>query len=61
VTPPPPPPPASANNGTTTKKSGTSRKIDAGSGATGAEQIPPAADASTVPDLAPPPEPATTP
>jgi hypothetical protein len=38
-----------------------SKQIDAGSGATGAEQIPPAGDASNVPDLAPPPENATTP
>ena len=35
------------------------QQIDAGSGATGAEQVPPAADASDVPDLAPPLEPAT--
>ena len=35
------------------------KQIDAGSGATGAEQIPPAADPSGVPDLAPPPETAT--
>jgi hypothetical protein len=63
VTPPPPSnPSAAANKGAaTTKKSGSGRKIDAGSGATGAEQIPPPADSSTVPDLAPPPEPATTP
>jgi hypothetical protein len=32
-------------------------QIDAGSGATGAEQIPPAADATNVPDLAPPADP----
>jgi len=62
VTPAPPPPPAAATNDTgTAKKSGSGRKIDTGSGATGAEQIPPPADSSTVPDLAPPPEPATTP
>jgi hypothetical protein len=50
--PPPPPPPATKDK---------SRKVDAGKGATGAEQIPPAADTSTVPDLAPAPEPATAP
>ena len=35
---------------------GDEKQIDAGSGATGAEQLPPAADASEVPDLAPPTE-----
>ncbi len=35
---------------------GGARRIDAGDGATGAEEIPPAEDPSTVPDLAPPPE-----
>jgi len=51
--PPPPPPPAAADD--------SSRRVDAGNGATGAEQIPPAADTSTVPDLAPAPEPAPAP
>lgn len=37
------------------------KQIDAGGGATGAEQIPPPADASDVPDLAPPSESGTTP
>jgi hypothetical protein len=56
--PPPPPPPAAA----TTKKSGRDgKRIDAGSGATGAEQIPPATDTSDVPELAPPPESAPAP
>ena len=72
ATPPPPPaasPPAapavSANNPVRKPASkpatsaGDQTQIDAGSGATGAEQIPPAADASDVPDLAPPPETAT--
>lgn len=36
----------------------SSTAIDANNGATGAEQLPPAADTSTVPELAPPPEPA---
>ena len=47
VTPPPPPRDTGA---------GDEKQIDAGSGATGAEQIPPAADPTGVPDLAPPPE-----
>ncbi len=53
ATPPPPPPPASNANG----NSGGKPKIDAGNGATGAEQLPPAKDTSTVPELAPPVEP----
>lgn len=53
--PPPPPPPARA------ERSDGSRTVDAGNGATGAEQIPPAQDSSTVPDLAPAPEPAPAP
>jgi hypothetical protein len=61
--PPPPPPPPAANttnsNGGATKSG--SRKIEAGNGATGSEQIPPAQDTSNVPDLAPPPETATNP
>ena len=57
VTPPPPPPPPAAP---AAERDG-SRKVDAGSGATGAEQIPPAEDTSTVPDLAPAPEPAAAP
>jgi hypothetical protein len=40
---------------------GGSRKVDAGKGATGAEQIPAGEDSSTVPDLAPAPQPATNP
>ncbi|MDP1850765.1 MAG: zf-HC2 domain-containing protein [Solirubrobacteraceae bacterium] len=40
-------------------ESSDEKQIDAGSGATGAEQVPPAADASDVPDLAPPTDPAT--
>ena len=52
ATPPPPPPPA--------PNSGTKPKIDTG-GATGAESVPPAQDTSTVPDLAPPAQPATPP
>ncbi len=52
---PPPPPPA------TTRQPRGQTQIDAGSGATGAEQIPPPADTSDVPDLAPPPETATSP
>lgn len=47
VTPPPPAPRRDT-------AAGDEKQIDAGSGATGAEQIPPAADASGVPDLAPP-------
>jgi hypothetical protein len=62
----PPPPPAVANNPAprpaprrdTTSASDAPKRIDAGSGATGAEQIPPAADATDVPELAPPVEPA---
>ena len=49
--PPPPPPPPAPRRDTA---AGDEKQIDAGSGATGAEQIPPAADASDVPDLAPP-------
>jgi hypothetical protein len=48
--PPPPPPPPAARKPAATGKP----KIDAGNGATGAEQLPPAKDTSTVPDLAPP-------
>jgi hypothetical protein len=60
--PPPPPPAANTNNssGGGATKSG-SRKIEAGNGATGSEQIPPAQDTSKVPDLAPPPQTATNP
>ncbi len=61
--PPPPPPPAAAPNPPVTRPApardtdaGGEKRIDAGSGATGAEQIPPAADPTGVPDLAPPPE-----
>jgi hypothetical protein len=71
ATPPPPaapPPPATpsrnANNGKAgacKPKSGGSRKIETGNGATGSEQIPPKQDSSNVPDLAPPPAPATSP
>ena len=53
--PPPPPPPA------VTKRASGEKQIDAGSGATGAEQIPPPADTSDVPDLAPPTDGATSP
>jgi hypothetical protein len=60
--PPPPPPPAaptqSASKGTGSKsgsaKSGNATRIDAGSGATGAEQLPAPGDTANVPDLAPP-------
>ncbi|MEA2223012.1 MAG: hypothetical protein QOH83_1388 [Solirubrobacteraceae bacterium] len=61
----PPPAPAkkapktNANTGGT--EGGGSSKIDTGNGATGSEQIPPAQDSKNVPDLAPPPEPATSP
>jgi hypothetical protein len=54
--PPPPPPPPAANPApppASPAKAGKP-KIDAGNGATGAEQLPPAKDTSTVPDLAPP-------
>ncbi|HVF76709.1 MAG TPA: zf-HC2 domain-containing protein [Solirubrobacteraceae bacterium] len=51
--PPPPPPAATRDDG--------ARTVEPGRGATGAEQIPPAKDTSTVPDLAPAPEPATAP
>ena len=54
--PPPPPPPPAA-----TKRPSGQKQIDAGSGATGAEQIPPPADTSDVPDLAPPTDSATSP
>ncbi len=57
--PAPAPPPAGQTAGD--PRTGGSRKIDAGRGATGAEQIPPAEDTSTVPDLAPPPQNATQP
>jgi hypothetical protein len=53
--PPPPPPPPPPPSG------GGKPKIDAGNGATGAEQLPPAKDTSTVPDLAPPVQPAPPP
>ncbi len=71
ATPPPavaptPPPPASRTNNAPTppapqreSSSGDQKQIEADSGATGAEQIPPAAEATDVPDLAPPAEPAT--
>jgi hypothetical protein len=58
-TPPPPPPPPPARN--TSGSGGGTPKIDAGNGATGAEQLPPAKDTSSVPDLAPPVEPVTPP
>jgi hypothetical protein len=71
ATPPPvaaTPPPAApakkapkANPNTGGTEGGGSSKINAGNGATGSEQIPPAQDSTNVPDLAPPPEPATTP
>jgi len=53
---PPPPPPAERES-----EPSDDKQIDAGSGATGAEQIPPAGDASEVPDLAPPTDPAASP
>ncbi|HEV2776726.1 MAG TPA: hypothetical protein VGV90_14120 [Solirubrobacteraceae bacterium] len=62
--PPPAAPAVSPNTPVTppapTRDTGSSdeKQIDAGSGATGAEQIPPAADTSDVPDLAPPESPA---
>ncbi len=60
--PPPPPPPASnTGNGSGGATKSGSRKIEAGKGATGSEQIPPVQDTSNVPDLAPPPETATNP
>lgn len=65
--PPPAAPAVSANNPVTRPaptpqtKPTEEKQIDAGGGATGAEQIPPPADATDVPDLAPPPESATTP
>jgi hypothetical protein len=59
--PTPPPPPPATTGGARGSDGDTSRKVDPGNGATGAEQIPPAKDTSTVPDLAPPPEPATDP
>ncbi len=58
ATAPAPPPPA--NNANNPSGSGTP-KIDAGNGATGAEQLPPAKDTSTVPELAPPVQPAAPP
>jgi len=54
-------PPAPAPKRTNGERRGGSRKVDAGKGATGAEQIPPAEDTSSVPDLAPAPEPAAPP
>jgi Meckel syndrome type 1 protein len=57
ATPPAPPAPMRTNG----DRRGGSRKVDAGKGATGAEQIPPAEDTSSVPDLAPAPEPAAPP
>lgn len=51
-----PPPPAERD-----AEPSDDKQIDAGSGATGAEQVPPAGDATDVPDLAPPTDPATTP
>ncbi|MEY2440811.1 MAG: hypothetical protein QOJ46_237 [bacterium] len=57
VVPPPPPATPAKSNGS----SGAKPKIDAGNGATGAEQLPPAKDTSTVPELAPPVEPAPPP
>ena len=53
----PVPPPAPRRDTRSTPSA--PKQIDAGSGATGAEQIPPAADATDVPELAPPAEPAT--
>ena len=53
----PPPPPAAANTGATSGKP----KIDAGNGATGAEQLPPPQDTSTIPEIAPPVEPSVAP
>ena len=60
ATPPPPPPPPPPPSNSNTSGSGKP-KIDAGNGATGAEQLPPADDTSTVPDLAPPVEPVAPP
>jgi hypothetical protein len=54
-----PAPKANANTGGT--EGGGSNKAKGGNGATGSEQIPPAQDSKNVPDLAPPPEPATSP
>lgn len=51
---PAPPPPPAASPAKSNGSSGGKPKIDAGNGATGAEQLPPAKDTSTVPDLAPP-------
>ena len=48
--PAPPPPPPAKKTATATEK-----RIDAGNGATGAEQVPPPVDSSKVPELAPPP------
>ncbi len=67
--PPPPvranatPPPAAAADAPadSTPASKPKAGIDADNGATGAEQLPPAQDTSTVPELAPPPEPAAPP
>ena len=62
--PPPAAPAVSANNPVNPPapqrdtEPGDEKQIDADSGATGAEQVPPPADASDVPDLAPPTDPA---
>lgn len=55
--PPPPPPPQSASKDKSSKSgstSGDATRIDAGSGSTGAEQLPAPGDTLNVPDLAPP-------
>lgn len=57
---PAPPPPAATPPQDTAATTGKP-KIDADKGATGAEQLPPAKDTSTVPDLAPPVVPAAPP
>lgn len=54
----PPPAPPAAQQTKNNNRGGSSRKVDAGKGATGAEQIPPAEDTSSVPELAPAPQPA---
>jgi hypothetical protein len=51
---PPAAAPASKPKPAGTKTGGTGTGIDANNGATGAEQLPPAQDTSTVPELAPP-------
>jgi hypothetical protein len=55
----PPPPPAAAPKPASKPSSSSTPKagIDANNGATGAEQLPPAQDATTVPELTPPPDP----